>query len=143
MNNAEKLDIALIWAVKAHKGQKDKSGKPYILHPLAVMNNVESMNEKIVAILHDVVEDTDTSLTAIQNLFGSVIAEGVDAMTHRPNEPNIDYWKRVKENNIAKQVKQADILHNTSAKRMECLDPETRERLTTKYKKALTVIMGD
>mgnify|MGYP001182241401 CR=1 FL=1 len=138
------IENALEIAIIAHTNQKDKAGLPYILHPLAVMNLVETIEEKTVAILHDVVEDSDITLEFLFKWgFSTEIVEAVDGMTHRPYETNLEYWNRLKQNPIAKVVKKADIRHNVSPKRMRNLDTKTRNRLINKYREALKVINGD
>lgn len=131
---------AMALAQAAHEGQRDKQGLPYYMHPLVVAGSVNTIEEKIVAILHDVVEDTSVTLDTIRLEFGDMIADAVDAITHRPNEPNEEYYERVKNNPLALTVKFADITHNTSPKRMRGLDPETRERLKKKYENALRIL---
>ena len=135
----ELLSDAIDVAVTEHLGQYDKSGMPYICHPLRVMNKVRrlTMTHMIVAVLHDTVEDTAVSLEYIRENFGDVVADGVDAITHRKNEPKKAYWKRVKANHWAKAVKLEDIHDNMRFERLQQLDEETRERLLKKYMMAL------
>jgi (p)ppGpp synthase/HD superfamily hydrolase len=122
----------------AHEGQIDKSGVPYIFHPIAVSQSFEIGSKRsTVALLHDTVEDTDMDLAVIQHYFGKDIAGAVDAITHRKGESYMDYLARVKANPIALDVKFADIAHNTSEERLSKLDQKTQDRLRKKYKKAL------
>ena len=132
------INRAIKVAVMAHEEQTDKAGLPYILHPLTVMTYVDGIDAKIVAILHDVVEDTEVTLVDLRDVFkfDEHIVEAVRAITHLPNEPNVEYWNRVCDNPLAKQVKYADIRHNSSNKRMMVLDEKTFLRLSTKYVKA-------
>ena len=131
------ISKALKIAIKAHEGQKDRSGEDYILHPITVMTYCKTTPQKVTAILHDIVEDTDVTLKDLEKEgFPSEIIDAVDAMTHGPNEPNTEYWQRVCENKIATAVKLADIKHNTLSERMDDLDTETNVRLTKKYKEA-------
>ena len=135
------ISKALKVAVNAHEGQKDESGEDYILHPLTVMTYCKTTPQKVTAILHDIVEDTDVTLEDLKNEgFPPEIIDAVDAMTHRPDEPNNDYWQRVSENEIAAVVKLADIKHNTLPERLNDLSPEREEWLTKKYKKAVEYI---
>jgi (p)ppGpp synthase/HD superfamily hydrolase len=138
------LEDAILLASIMHMGQVDKSGEPYILHPLTVMINVEAgigwLNKRdlqIVAVLHDVVEDCNVTLDNL-TCYNDDIVEAIDAITHRPNEPNKEYWTRVAKNDMAYMVKLQDIAHNTSERRCEKLDEKTRQRLMCKYAKALT-----
>lgn len=141
----DQLATAINVAASFHEKQRDKLGKPYIHHPIAVMLKMDEddIDGQIVAVLHDIVEDT---VMAIYDLpafgFDEEIVEAIDAITHREGETNLEYWTRLKCNPIALRVKLKDIEHNTSPERMEYLDPETRERLTKKYTKALEVLQG-
>ncbi|MCF0114128.1 MAG: HD domain-containing protein, partial [Erysipelotrichaceae bacterium] len=92
---------ALKWAEKAHEYQKDKGGVAYINHPLAVSGLCDNNRAKIVALLHDVVEDSDATLEEIEEEFGAEIREAVDALTRREYEARYHYLKRVKANPIA------------------------------------------
>lgn len=133
---------AIRLAIKAHDGQLDKAGEDYIHHPIAVAANMkedgyDSDDILAVAVLHDVVEDTDTTIELIQKLFGDTISQAVKAITKRDGEKYKDYLKRVKGNEIAHIVKLYDIAHNLSPARMCHLKTETRKRLVTKYTNAL------
>ena len=130
------LATAIGQAVCAHGETMDKGGMPYILHPIAVMQAMNTTEEKIVAILHDVVEDTWMELSDLSYL-PEHIWKAVDALTKRKKEKYEDYLKRVKENKLALSVKMADIAHNTSVRRLEVLDQKTRNYLRDKYRKAL------
>jgi (p)ppGpp synthase/HD superfamily hydrolase len=124
---------AILFAAEAHADQLDKGGKPYILHPIRVSEAVDTLEQKIVAVLHDVVEDTDTELYDIYTEFGTQIRDAVDAMTHRNRETNYDYMHRVADNEIAKMVKLADMADNSSPVRMAVLHQRDQDRLKTKY----------
>lgn len=131
------ISKALKIAINAHDGQKDESGEDYILHPLTVMTYCKTTPQRVTAILHDVVEDTDVILEDLEKGgFPPEIIDAVDAMTHRPNESNTEYWQRVCENEIATAVKLADIKHNTLPERMDDLEPERKAWLTKKYSNA-------
>lgn len=129
---------AVIIATKAHENQLDKSGEDYIKHPIRVMLAVNTEEEKIVAVLHDVVEDTAVGLNTIYEYFGEAVAEAVDAITHRHHEPLVEYYERVKRNRIALAVKLADVADDMS--RVHKLDEATAARLTTKYTKAIACL---
>lgn len=132
---------AIKLAVEAHADQLDKGGKPYILHPIRVSEAVDTIEQKIVAVLHDVVEDTDIELYDIYSEFGTEIRNAVDAMTHRKGETNYDYMRRVAENEIAKVVKLADMRDNFSPSRMAALSRRDRERLTVKYTRHINFLL--
>ena len=123
----------------AHEGQVDKGGLPYILHPLAVMLSLpaDDASGRIVAVLHDVVEDTSVTLDNLAQWLPSMELAAVDAMSKRKGESNRDYWARCKANPIAARVKVADMRHNSSPQRLACLTYPEQEYLSEKYKEAL------
>jgi (p)ppGpp synthase/HD superfamily hydrolase len=122
----------------AHAGQVDQGGHPYILHLEEVANLVTTEEEKIVALLHDIVEDTSVTLDVIYEQFGVVIGDAVDAMTKREGvEPFLDYLKRAKTNPIARQVKIADMIHNSDLKRLPFPPREEDVQREEKYQIAI------
>jgi len=135
------LDSAINLARSAHAGQRDKLGVAYICHPLAVMRRVTTDEEKIVAALHDVVEDTPVTLDYLREVgFSTDIVEAVDAITKREGEPLAESMARVFANPLALTVKKADISHNSNPERQKGLSPETKERLTNKYEESARLI---
>jgi len=107
------IEKALQIAAQAHEGQKDKEGLPYILHPLRVMSRVEGGEAQIVAVLHDVVEDTQVTLDDLRRAgFSESVLAAVLCVTHRKDEPYADYVVGCKNNPIARQVKLADLHDN-------------------------------
>jgi len=115
---ADKLSVAMQIATKAHEGQKDKVGVDYILHPLAVSSYCKTERGKIAAVLHDVVEDTDVTLDDLRAAgVGEDVAAAVDCLTWRDDEPLEDYFSRIVPNDIAVEVKFADMRHNSDAAR--------------------------
>lgn len=123
------FETALAIAVDAHKGQTDKSGMPYILHPIAVANKVDTLELKTIAILHDVIEDT--SVTAEDLLKKGIpedIVEIVMLLSKPKNEDYESYLRRVKENPLAKAVKLADLAHNTDPARVRGLNEVRRQK---------------
>lgn len=135
------LGRAFELAFEKHAGQTDKSGKPYILHPVAVAHRVEGGMAKVVALLHDVVEDTDCTIEHIAYNFGPVVSQAVDAVTKREGEAYKCYLKRVKRNEIAREVKIADVSHNLE--RIGDLSKDDQLRLADKYGEALSFLSGD
>lgn len=110
---------AYMIACKEHRGQKDKGGNDYILHPCAVADMLETDIEKAVAYLHDVVEDTKVTIDDLKRLdFPDVIINAVEAITKRENETYNIYIERVAKNPIAKNVKLADMEHNSDISRI-------------------------
>ncbi len=88
-----------------HEGQVDKAGQPYYLHPLAVSEKVDSEDEKIAALLHDVLEDTRATEDTIRNLFGDEVADAVVSLTKKDGEDYMDFIRRAAQNEIAKKSK--------------------------------------
>ena len=126
----ELLDKAIAIAHIAHDGQVDKGGKPYIGHPKRVMNNVETLSAKIVAVLHDAVEDTDLTLEDLRVAgFSDVIIEAINAITKREGEKLNNYLKRVMDNEIALRVKIADMTDNMDISRISNPTAKDRERI--------------
>jgi (p)ppGpp synthase/HD superfamily hydrolase len=140
------LSKVIMFAVNAHEGQTDKIGEPYILHPLRVMMDCNSMVEKVVAILHDTVEDTDVTLEDIRALFVSnrtfadTVVDAVDAITKKKGQSYDDYLNIVKQNPIALSVKLADIRDNMSPIRQYRLPLEKQIALKAKYMKAIMLL---
>lgn len=136
-------DRALELVTKAHAGQTDKIGQPYIGHPLAVAERVQSESARVVALLHDVVEDTPLTLSDLTAAgFAPEVVDAVDAMTKREGEQYDAYLARVAACPLAKEVKLADLAHNTDPARLSALDDATRERLKKKYDYAQRVLSG-
>ena len=134
---------ALKLCFEAHKNQVDKSGMPYAFHPFHVAEQMTDEATTIVALLHDVVEDTDYTLEDLAaEGFGKDILEAVALMTHEDDVPYLDYVAKLKDNPIARAVKLADLAHNSDLSRIGEVDDETRERLE-KYKKAMALLKGN
>lgn len=136
MTGADRLAFAQVLSKYAHAGQVDKAGKSYYLHPLAVSEKVESTDEKIVALLHDVLEDTFVNITTIRNLFGPEIGNAVRAISRMEGEPYDDFIERLSKNELAKRVKMADLEHNMDLSRLPVVTDRDKRRFV-KYKKAL------
>lgn len=117
-------------AKNAHLGQVDKAGKDYFNeHILFVFNHVKTPEEKIVALLHDTVEDTQVTLEHLREQgFPKYIIKAVDAITRRNNESYDTFIKRVALNPIAVEVKKADITHNSDLSRLSIIMPEDLKR---------------
>jgi (p)ppGpp synthase/HD superfamily hydrolase len=124
------LEKAIGIAVEAHRGQVDKAGAPYILHPLRMMTKMSTENEMIVAILHDVVEDTPWTLDRLrQEGFPEVVITALDCVTRRPNETYEEFVTRAAANPMAKKVKRADLEDNMDLRRIEEITPKDLERI--------------
>ena len=112
------IEKALQIAARAHEGQVDKHGQPYILHPLRVMAAVEGEEARIVAILHDVIEDTSVTADDLRREgFGEPLLAALVRLTHRQGEPYADYVIRCKGHDIARRVKLADLEDNSRLSR--------------------------
>ena len=136
----EKTKKAMKLCYEAHKDQVDKTGVPYVFHPFHVAEQMTSEASTIVALLHDVVEDTDYTLDDIAAAgFGKDIVEAVALMTHEDDVPYLDYVAKLKDNPIAREVKLADLAHNSDQSRLGEIDEETRQRLE-KYEKAKAIL---
>ncbi len=124
------LEKAIEIAVDGHKGQKDKFGNPYILHPLRVMFALRRNEEKIVGVLHDVVEDTKYTIEDLRKTgFSDDILAALDCVTNRKSENYDEFIKRVMTNKIAIKVKIADLEDNMDVKRIKVLTEKDSERL--------------
>ena len=124
------LEEAIALAVSAHRGQKDKAGQPYILHPLRMMLAVEGEHARMAAVLHDVVEDTEISLEQLQaEGFPAEVVEAVDGLTRRADESYDEFIERAAVNPIARVVKKADLEDNMDLRRLAELGPKELERL--------------
>jgi guanosine-3',5'-bis(diphosphate) 3'-pyrophosphohydrolase len=128
---------ALALATIAHSGQTDKAGKPYIMHPIAVAKMVGTAEEKTVALLHDVVEDTLVTLEELRDSgFPESVVAAVDALTKRPGADYGDYIKRLQKNPLALTVKIADMTHNMDLTRIPNPTIKDQARIE-KYSKVL------
>jgi (p)ppGpp synthase/HD superfamily hydrolase len=140
------LDKAIQIAVQAHAGQLDKGGNPYILHPLWVMNQVRHLGEDymIVAVLHDVVEDSEnqseTYNKIIKEGFNQNVMYALALVTHDKETPYDDYIKAIATNPIAKAVKLKDLEHNSKITRLKGLRKKDFDRLE-KYHRAYIYLM--
>jgi (p)ppGpp synthase/HD superfamily hydrolase len=138
------LDQALRVAVDAHTGQLDKAGKPYILHPLRVMMTVESPSldsARIVAILHDVAEDSTWTVEALDAEFGLSADEqaALRFLTHGDDEDYDRYIERVAGNPLATAVKVADLRDNLDVTRLESVSDRDAKRIS-KYLRSLRTL---
>ncbi len=135
------LDDAIRIARAAHAGQVDKSGKPYIDHPLRVLARVKGAHAQMAAVLHDVIEDTSVTAADLRDSgCPEDVVVAVIALSKVPGEAMPEYLKRVAADPIAVQVKRADIADNTDPVRLAALEPETQERLRAKYAEAIRLL---
>lgn len=133
-----KLATAIKIASAAFESKEDKGGQPYILHCLHVMHNIDPKDEdlRIIAVLHDLVEDTDWGLVDLKHAgFSMRVISAVNALTHKSDESYDAYIKRISLNEDARKVKLADLRHNSDIHRMKGLRKKDFDRLE-KYHKA-------
>lgn len=131
------LEQAIALAATAHAGQVDKAGAPYILHPLRVMLSVSSLEAKITAVLHDVVEDCEISLEQLRQAgFSDEILAAIDSVTKRSGESYENFIQRAAANPIGRQVKMADLQDNSDLSRIANPTERDFERLA-KYQRAI------
>jgi (p)ppGpp synthase/HD superfamily hydrolase len=141
MDYNELYDKALQIAVRAHKGQKDKAGHDYILHPIRVSERCDDPRAKIVALLHDTIEDTDVTADYLREEgFTEEIVEAVLAVTRREGEEYNDYVRRAAQNELGRMVKRADLEDNMDIRRLPELTDRDVERLR-KYLRAWQYIV--
>ena len=129
-------------AYRAHHGQVDKGGIPYIFHPFHLAEQMTDEYTTCAALLHDVVEDTDVTLEALSAIFPAEVVEAVALLTHRPGDDYLQYVAAIRENPIARAVKLADIAHNSDTTRLEATADNlaVQKRLHEKYSKALQIL---
>ena len=132
----------MIIAYNAHKNQFDKSGVPYIYHPFHVAEQMKTENECIVALLHDVVEDTEITLEQLESIFSDEIIEPLKLLTKDNITSYYDYIMRIMKNPIAKSVKIEDLKHNLDLTRLDVITEDDIKR-ENRYKKALLILSDD
>jgi (p)ppGpp synthase/HD superfamily hydrolase len=134
------LERAIAIAAKAHEGQVDKAGAPYILHPLRVMLHVATIEERIAAVLHDVVEDTEVTLEVLRKEgFSEEVVNAIDSLTRRPEEDYDAFVARAASNPIGRQVKLADMEDNSDLSRIPVPSAKDYAR-AAKYRRAIDQI---
>ena len=132
--------IAMKLCFEAHKEQTDKSGMPYVFHPFHVAEQMQDEDSTVVALLHDVVEDTDYTLEDLGRMgFNHEVLEAIALLTHAPEVPYVEYLEKIKTNRLAKTVKLADIDHNSDQTRLDPGD-ERAEYWEKKYKLAREIL---
>ena len=133
--------MAMKLCFQAHKDQVDKSGIPYIFHPIHLAEQMKDEDTTIVALLHDVVEDTPYTLEDLSAMgFVPQIIAAIRLMTHEEGVPYLDYVAKIKENPIAKAVKLADLQHNSDLTRLDYVNEKALERVR-KYGKAMKLLI--
>ncbi len=124
------VEDAILLAAQTHRGQVDKVGQPYILHLLRVMLSVETEQEQMVAVLHDLVEDTSYTLDDLRALgYSEAVVEALDCVTRRPEETYEEFILRASANPLARRVKLADLEDNMDIRRLPVVSEKDQERL--------------
>ncbi|MBE6588118.1 MAG: bifunctional (p)ppGpp synthetase/guanosine-3',5'-bis(diphosphate) 3'-pyrophosphohydrolase [Ruminococcaceae bacterium] len=136
----DKTKKALRLCFDAHKDQVDKTGLPYVFHPFHLAEQMENETATVVALLHDVVEDTDITLSDISGMgFGDEVVEALRLLTHASGVPYMDYVAEIRKNPVAAAVKKADLMHNSDLSRLDVVDEKALKR-KEKYKAALKLL---
>lgn len=136
-----KTKRAIKLCFKAHEGQVDKSGLPYAHHPLHLAEQMDDEDSTVVALLHDVVEDTDYTVKDIKGMgFGSDVVDALTLLTHNPEVPYFDYIKGIVPNPIARKVKRADLEHNSDITRLNHEPTKTDRKRISKYRLAKLIL---
>ena len=130
---SELINKAIDIAYSAHQGQRDKSGRPYFLHPVIVASQMSNEYETCTALLHDVIEDTNITLEELEKIFPSEITQAISILTHKDGVDYLDYIREIKRNPIARKVKLADLNHNMDITRLD--NPEQLEAFKKRMKK--------
>ena len=124
----------------AHADQVDKSGLPYLLHPLHLAEQMGDEITTVVALLHDVVEDTPYTLEDLQNMgYPEAVVEALALLTHDPAVPYMEYVARIGQNPVARAVKLADLRHNSDITRLDCVTHRDLDRVK-KYRQAMQLL---
>lgn len=135
------LEQAIRFAAAQHQGQKDKAGQPYITHPLRVMQNVSSNDAKMTAVMHDLLEDTNTKVHDLAALgFSQTVLNAVIALTKLEHDSRFSAAQRTVKNAIACQVKLADLTDNMDLSRLQKITVKDLARLK-QYQHVYTVIL--
>lgn len=133
---------AMVIAYNVHLGQVDKSGIPYIYHPIHLAEQMDTEEECIVALLHDVVEDTPITFEDLEKEFSPTVISALKLLTRDKSVDYMDYVKRIATNPIAKKVKLTDLAHNSDETRLNEVTEKDKER-HKKYIKARKILNGE
>ena len=135
--------LALKLCFEAHKTQTDKSGMPYVFHPFHLAEQMRDEDTTVVALLHDVIEDTDYTLDDLRELgFEDRVILAIALMTHDDAVPYMEYVAEIKKNPIARAVKLADLRHNSDMTRLDTVSPWDEKR-AEKYAEAIRLLESE
>ena len=131
---------ALKLCFEAHKNQVDKTDMPYVFHPFHLAEQMTNEISTICALLHDVIEDTEYTFNDLRNMgFPEEAIDALTLLTHEDNVPYMEYVEKISTNPVAKQVKLADLRHNSDLTRLNVIDEKALER-NEKYQKAIALL---
>ena len=131
---------ALSLCFDAHKGQVDKSGLPYVFHPFHLAMEMTDELSTVVALLHDVIEDSNYTLQDLENMgFPPAVLEAISLMTHQEGVPYMEYVASIKTNPLARVVKMADLRHNSNIARVDNPTEKDYARVE-KYRQAMALL---
>ena len=131
------LDMAIVIAVESHSDQFNSSGEPYVLHPIRMMVKANTIEEMIIAVLHDVIEKTSIDIEYLMDAgFSDKVVQAIDSLSRRPEESYDNYIDRVSKNKLATKIKIIDLEDNMSLLDTDKLDQKISSR-NLKYKKAI------
>ncbi|MBA4147018.1 MAG: GTP pyrophosphokinase [Verrucomicrobia bacterium] len=134
-DNNELLERAIQIAVEAHCGQKDRNGAPYVLHPLRMMMRATDTDEKMVAVLHDVIEESAWTIKALaREGFSKNVLDAVDHLTKRDGEDYDAFVERAASHPLARRVKILDLEDNMNVLRFKKVDEKTTAKLTKYFR---------
>lgn len=134
---------ALKICFNSHVNQQDKSGLPYVFHPFHLAEQMDDEDSVCVALLHDVVEDTDMTFEdLVKEGFNENIISALKLLTHDLDVPYMDYVMKIKTNPLAKKVKLADLTHNSDLTRLDDVNESIIKRVE-KYKRAIELLNSD
>lgn len=137
---------ALRLAYEAHQGQTDKSGQPYIFHPYHLAEQMTDEISACVALLHDVVEDTDVTFAELEQIFPKAVTDALRLLTHEIGTDYFEYIRAIKKDPVAKKVKLADLAHNSDETRFAGCGSVTEAQLARwreKYSRAKEILNGE
>lgn len=132
--NETPIERALRLIVDAHQGQRSFRGRPYVFRPIRLMEQQDTDQERVVALLHDVVEDTNVRLSQIGHWFGESVETEIKALTRLPDEPYQDYIERVAIRPLATKVKLADLRDNLRVERLPKVTEAAVQRMGRYYR---------
>ena len=140
----DKTKKAIKLCYEAHAGQVDKSGLPYVHHPLHLAEQMDDETSTVAALLHDIVEDTKYTFADLENMgFGDEVLDALRLLTHDDSVPYLDYVREIAKNPVAKKVKLADLAHNSDLSRLNHEPTEKDLERVRKYQKAREILQGE